>query len=560
MKKPDPAIVLVADTSSEPLRQALQRYAGEYRVESADSLASSLPLVQRLLAGGVPIAMLIVESTLPDASGLITMDCLQALSPTSKRVVFTTVGDYLATIGQLRTAMSEGRLDLAGVAPRGPRDEELHAALTDLLSDWGWSSGRPVVEALRVVAPANNPDAARIHDFLDRLGMPHGMWSPESPPGREVLDELGEDAGGPDQAYPVVRMHDAPPMVRPTMAEIGAAIYNPETLGDRVFDVAIVGGGPAGLGAAVYGASEGLETVVIDADAIGGQAGSSSMIRNYLGFPNGISGMRLTQRARFQALRFGAKLQAARPVQELRLGDPAGDGHVLQTPAGEIRARSVIIATGVKYRRLGVPALEDLVGLGVHYGAATSAARDLAGLDVHVVGGGNSAGQAAMHLSRYARSVTIVIRRPDLTATMSDYLIREIVANARITVRGESEVIDGGGNGRLEWLTIRDNAADAVSKVAAGGLFLLLGANPHCGWLPPEILLDEHGFVLTGRDVPKGYWRDGVPPASLATTAAGVFAVGDVRAGSMKRVAAASGEGSSVVPLVHGFLAGIDRG
>lgn len=193
MKKPDPAIVLVADTSSEPLRQALQRYAGEYRVESADSLASSLPLVQRLLAGGVPIAMLIVESTLPDASGLITMDCLQALSPTSKRVVFTTVGDYLATIGQLRTAMSEGRLDLAGVAPRGPRDEELHAALTDLLSDWGWSSGRPVVEALRVVAPANNPDAARIHDFLDRLGMPHGMWSPESPPGREVLDELGEE-------------------------------------------------------------------------------------------------------------------------------------------------------------------------------------------------------------------------------------------------------------------------------------------------------------------------------------------------------------------------------
>jgi thioredoxin reductase (NADPH) len=291
-----------------------------------------------------------------------------------------------------------------------------------------------------------------------------------------------------------------------------------------------------------------LSTVVLEAEAIGGQAGTSSMIRNYLGFPRGISGMRLAQRARNQALRFGTRFFTGWEVTSLEPGRP----HVVRTAGGDVRARSVVISTGVAYRKLRVEPLEALVGLGVHYGAAMAAAREMEDQDVFVVGGGNSAGQAAVHLSRFARSVTILVRRPSLAETMSQYLIDEIAFNPRVTVETQAEVVDGGGEGRLEWLSVA--ASGVTTRRPAGGLFLLLGAAPHCAWLPPAVALDESGYVLTGRDVPKAGWLDGLPPASLATTVPGVFAVGDVRAGSMKRVAAASGEGASVVPLVHAWL------
>lgn len=315
-------------------------------------------------------------------------------------------------------------------------------------------------------------------------------------------------------------------------------------------DVAVVGAGPAGLAAAVYASSEGLSTVVLESDAIGGQAGTSSMIRNYLGFPRGISGMRLAQRARNQALRFGTAFQTGWEVDGVTAGDP----HLLHTGGGEIRAKAIVVATGVRYRKLRVEPLEDLVGLGVHYGAAMAAAREMEDQDVYVVGGGNSAGQAAVHLARFARSVTILIRRPSLGETMSQYLIDEIAYIPRIRVETCARVVDGGGNGRLEWISVEDINTGQATRRQAGGLFLLLGASPHCSWLPDEVARDEHGFVLTGRDVPKERWVDGLPPESLATTAPGIFAVGDVRSGSMKRVAAAAGEGASVVPLIHGWL------
>lgn len=278
------------------------------------------------------------------------------------------------------------------------------------------------------------------------------------------------------------------------------------------------------------------------------------MIRNYLGFPRGISGMRLAQRARNQAIRFGARFFTGQVVEELR---PGADGqpHVLCTESGEVRARAVVISSGVAYRKLRVDGVEDLVGSGVHYGAAMTAAREMEGQDVYVVGGGNSAGQAAVHLARFARSVTILVRRPDLVETMSSYLIGEIAFNSRITVRGCCQVADGGGEGRLEWLSLQDTRTGECDRVAATGLFLLLGAEPHCDWIPSAVARDEHGFVLTGRDVPKEQWVDGLPPENLATTVPGIYAVGDVRSGSMKRVASASGEGASVVPLVHAFLA-----
>jgi thioredoxin reductase (NADPH) len=278
------------------------------------------------------------------------------------------------------------------------------------------------------------------------------------------------------------------------------------------------------------------------------------MIRNSLGVPRGISGMRLAQRARNQALRFGTRFYTGAAVEQLRVGRD-GDPHVVATDVGDVRARSVVVASGVAYRKLRVDPLEELVGMGVHYGAAMTAAREMEGQDVFVVGGGNSAGQAAVHLARFARSVTILVRRPDLAETMSSYLVGEIHYNARISVRTCTTVVDGGGDGRLEWLCLEDTRTGARERVPASGLFLLLGAEPHCDWLPADVARDERGFVLTGRDVPKDRWVDGLPPANLATTVPGVFAAGDVRSGSMKRVAAASGEGASVVPLVHAWLA-----
>ncbi|CAN5244797.1 hypothetical protein BH09ACT10_BH09ACT10_20230 [soil metagenome] len=273
------------------------------------------------------------------------------------------------------------------------------------------------------------------------------------------------------------------------------------------------------------------------------------MIRNYLGFPRGISGMRLASRARTQATRFGARMFTGRKVMGLEVDDV----HTIRYDGGTLRARSVLIACGVRYRRLGVEALEDMVGLGVHYGAASSVAREMEGRDVFIVGGGNSAGQAAVHLARFARSVTIVVRRSGLEETMSAYLVNEIATHSTIDVRTGSRVVDGGGEGRLEWIEFEN--AGLVERVDADGLFLLLGADPGCGWLPDEVCRDESGFVLTGRDIPKHKWLDGRPPAPLETAVPGIFAAGDIRAGSMKRVASASGEGASAVSQVHAFLA-----
>jgi thioredoxin reductase (NADPH) len=267
--------------------------------------------------------------------------------------------------------------------------------------------------------------------------------------------------------------------------------------------------------------------------------------------------MRLAQRARNQAIRFGTQFFTGWPAVRLEVGGSAhqrGEPHLVCTDGGDVRARAVVIASGVTYRRLGVEAIDSMVGSGVNYGAAMTAAREMDGLDVYVVGGGNSAGQAAIHLSRFARSVTILVRRPDLRATMSSYLIGEIEFNPRITVEGCRCVVDGGGDGRLEWIEVEDSTTGERTRREAGGLFLLLGAVAHCDWLPPEVARDPNGFVLTGRDVPSTAWRDGLPPENLETTVPGIFAVGDIRSGSMKRVASASGEGASVVPLVHAWL------
>ena len=547
-----PAIVLIGAEHPDELRDAFSRYEREYDLRLTRTCLEALQATHDVLAEGGTVAMFVSESAVPDAETVLhAFHKLREKVPTARRVIAAHWDRFLADAPALRPGMAMGKYDAFLLMPRGVRDEEFHNAITDLLSDWGSTVPDPEVVSVKIVSPVRDGLTLAIRDFLDRMGMPSGLYEPDSDGGRYVLDMW---EGEP--VYPLVYALNRPVVHARTVRDVAIALYGaPTELDlDHVVDVAVVGGGPAGLAAAVYAASEGLSTVILEAEAIGGQAGTSSMIRNYLGFPRGISGMRLAQRARNQALRFGARFFTGQVVDELRPGYD-GQPHVLCTDSGEVRARSVVIATGVAYRKLRVDPVEELVGMGVYYGAAMTAAREMEGQDVFVVGGGNSAGQAAMHLARFARSVTILVRRPSLEESMSAYLINEIEYNSRITVRPCCTVVDGGGDGRLEWLTLEDTRTGERDRVSAYGLFLLLGAEPHCDWIPSGIARDPRGFVLTGRDVPREHWADGLPPAELATTVPGIFCAGDVRSGSMKRVASASGEGASVVPLVHAWLA-----
>ncbi|MDN4162676.1 FAD-dependent oxidoreductase [Nocardioides abyssi] len=549
-----PVIVLVSETRTTFLLDEFGRYARDYDLRATTTVADAEKVARDVLAEGGRVALFVAESQLPDAGVYEAFSRWRAVVPTARRMVAAHHERFLTDAPGLRVGLAKGKYDAYLLMPRGARDEEFHGVVCELLSDWGATAVEPVVETVRVVAPDGDPLLPALRDFLDRMGLSHRVHHPDGPVGQELLARWAGAA-----TYPLVELFDRPPFAPRTVREAAVAIFGrPEAVDvEEVVDVCIVGAGPAGLAAAVYAASEGLSTVVVEAEAVGGQAGTSSMIRNYLGFPRGISGMRLAQRARNQALRFGTRFCTGWEVLAI---DPDPEGHCVRTDGGDLRARSVVLATGVAYRKLGVPAVEELVGRGVFYGSAMTAARELEGADAVVVGGGNSAGQAAIHLAKFARSVTIMVRRDSLAATMSDYLLGEIAFNPRITVETCCEIADGGSDGadgadqRLAWLDVRDVRDGSVTRREVQGLFLLLGADPQSDWLPGGLARDPRGFVLTGRDVPRDRWV-GLPPESLATTVPGVFAVGDIRASSMKRVAAASGEGASVVPLVHQWLA-----
>jgi len=596
----------------------------------AESAASGFDVVEQLVNDGRQISLFVVDYELPDATALAAVAELRTVVPTARRLLIAHRELFLAAQPTVRPAMASGLIDALLILPQGARDEEFHTAVTEMLSEWASTVAKPEVEIVKIVATGAEPLTLQIRDLLSRVGMPHGVHAPDSPTGAQILADYEERHGRLDD-FPIVRVAIRDLLIAPrSSAEIASHLStHPTDLdGTSVADLLIVGGGPAGLAAAVYGASEGLSTIVIEADAVGGQAGTSSMIRNYLGFPRGVSGMRLAQRASQQALRFGAtflngtevvglapaSLAPAEPslgasdVADLDVAGPdvgqsdVGESHIAEshiaesgfsesvpaahgvgwrvsTDRGELVARSVVLASGVAYRRLGVPSVEEFTGRGVHYGSAMTAAREMEGADVIVVGGGNSAGQAALHLAKFAREVTIMVRRDGLEATMSQYLIDEISHNNRIRVQPSSTIVGGGGSGWLEYVDIAHVGAsraereasmpnrrvvksgdpiagEGVTRREVQGVFLLLGAVTHTDWLPEQICRDENGFVLTGRDVSQEFWTDGLPPANLATSVPGVFAVGDVRAGSMKRVAAATGEGASVVPLVHQWLGG----
>jgi thioredoxin reductase (NADPH) len=545
-----PLILLVSEEHADLLADEFGRYRRDYDVQAVRSVAEAKSTLDAVRRAGGQVPLIVAESVLPDAHVLEAFALWRAAVPTARRMVVAHVTRFMDDAPGLRAGLAKGKYDAYLLMPRGVRDEEFHTAVTELLSDWGSTVADPEVDTVRIVTPTTDALSLAIRDFVDRMGMPARTYHPDSEVGRAVVSRVTGEV-----RFPVVEAMNRGPVCAASVHDVAISIYGtPADIDvDTVVDLAIVGGGPAGLAAAVYAASEGLNTVVLEAEAIGGQAGTSSMIRNYLGFPRGISGMRLAQRARNQAIRFGARFFTGWPVTGLDPGT-GGAPHVVRTDGGSVLARAVVVSSGVSYRKLRVDPLERLVGMGVFYGAAMTAAREMEGLDVYVVGGGNSAGQAAVHLSRFAASVTILVRRPGLTETMSRYLVDEIAYNPRITVEPCSEVVDGGGDGRLEWLTVRSTVTGEETRRPAGGLFLLLGAEPLCEWLPPAVARDDRGFVLTGRDVPRESWADGLPPGNLATTVPGVFAAGDIRAGSMKRVAAASGEGASVVPLVHTWL------
>jgi thioredoxin reductase (NADPH) len=546
----DPVILLISEEHADELLDEFGRYTRDYDLRTARSALEAAQVTREIIGNGQQLALAVSESVLPDADVLVAFHKLRTYVPTARRLIAAHWSRFRQDAEGLRAGLAKGKYDAYLLMPRGARDEEFHTAVCELLSDWGATVATPVVEAVRVVAPTSDGVTLAVRDYLDRIGVPNLVHAPESDVGQEILARL---EGEP--VYPVIETLDGQVRAVASVREVAMSIYGrPSDIEvDSVVDLVIVGAGPAGLATAVYGASEGLTTIAVESEAIGGQAGTSSMIRNYLGFPRGISGMRLAQRARNQAIRFGTRFFTGWPVISL---EPGRDGrpHVVRTEGGDVHARSVVIATGVTYRKLGVESVDSLVGLGVNYGAAMTAAREMEGLDVYVVGGGNSAGQAAIHLSRFARSVTILVRRPDLSSTMSSYLIGEIQFNPRITVEGCRQVVDGGGEGRLEWIEVEDTSTGELARHEAGGLFLLLGALAHCEWLPDAVARDDKGFVLTGREVPAETWRDGLPPGSLETTVPGIFAVGDIRSGSMKRVASASGEGASVVPLIHAWL------
>jgi thioredoxin reductase (NADPH) len=474
---------------------------------------------------------------------------VHGLHPGAKRILLIDRGNWTGPHPAI-AAMAVGKIDYSLYVPWFPLERNLHPAVSEFLAAWD-KSREPSRVAFRIVGPANSPRAHRLREDLTRMSVPYWYFDAGSDEGRQLLREHQLD-GAP---LPLVVARDDSVLVNPSHEDLMVKLGFRTSPDLHACDVAIVGAGPAGLAAAVYAASEGLSTLVLEPDIPGGQAGTSSLIRNYLGFPHGLSGDDLTDRALNQAWLFGAEFTSAAAE-----GLTVRDGRrVVHAGGAEVEARAVVIATGVSWRRLGVPGLENLIGAGVFYGAAGAEARAVAGQDVYVVGAGNSAGQAAIHLARYAATVTMVVRGADLGATMSSYLVTEISKTGNIRVRLATAVTGGHGQCSLETLTLRDSGSGATDTVSAAALFVMIGAEPRTGWLPDSIGRDEEGFILTGRNLQRAGklpadWPFARPPLLLETSIPGVFAAGDVRHRSVKRVASAVGEGATAIQLIHEYL------
>jgi thioredoxin reductase (NADPH) len=538
--EPLPVILVVDDdmAARAALLEAVdRRYGHDYDVTAEGSAAEAKDRLQDLRDEGRPVAMIVADHHMPGETGAQLLAASRRLHPTAQRLLLTDWADF-STVDDTVQALTVGEIDTWVARPFGPADEEFHTVLTAALARWTHEVDRAGV-ALTIVGDPWDPSAGALRDVFARLLLPFRFSDAASAEGRSLLAAAGVE--GP---LPVVILADGRALLQPTQADVAIALGVQGSIGEEPVDVAVIGAGPAGLAAAVYGASEGLSVTVIESTAIGGQASSSPMMRNYLGFPAGVTGGELTARAYQQAVTFGVRFVFGRTAAELRT---EGDHRIVALDDGaELRATDVVVATGVTYRRMGIERLEALVGRGVFYGSGTSEARAVEGAHVYVVGGANSAGSASIHLARHAARVTLLVRGGTLADTMSDYLIREIDNAPNVDVRLDTEIEDVRGDLRLEGLVLRDRSAGTSEEVPADAVFILIGAAPHTSWLPPEILRDDHGFILTGVQRPDP--SDGL---GLATTLSGVFAAGDVRSNPVKRVAAAVGDGSTAIRHVH---------
>jgi thioredoxin reductase (NADPH) len=547
---PGPVLVAVdedADALRDVERELRDRYARHYRVMCMRSPHEARARLEDLAAADEEVALVLAGQWLSGMTGSELLDEARHLHPHAKRGLLIAWGGWgdRATGEAIFDSIAHGRIDHYVLRPSASPDELFHEAISSLLLDWA-EVRRVFPYRIHVVGESWSGRAYELREVLGRCAIPHSFCLADSKDGRALVAEAGQGA-----KLPMVVLPDGTVLTDPSNAELSRAAGSPVHPEQMEFDLVVVGAGPAGLSAAVYGASEGFSTLVVDEGGLGGQATSSSLIRNYLGFPRGVSGRRLATQAYEQAWVFGANFAFMQRVIDLRREH---DGlYVTLSDFGWVRARAVLLATGASYRRLGVPALEALNGAGVFYGAPASEAPAMTGHDVYVLGGANSAGQAALELARYAHSVTLVVRAHSLGAGMSDYLVRQVEATPKLQVRLRTEIVGGGGDGWLEHLVLR--AEGSEETVDADGLFLMIGARPHTEWLPPEVARDARGFVLTGTDLRDDHaWPLDRSPFLLETSMPGVFAAGDVRHGSVKRVASAVGEGSVAIQLLHGLF------
>jgi thioredoxin reductase (NADPH) len=547
-------VIFAADSNEEthgPLARDLERrFGADYRVIVVDSATKGLESLEAMRQSGDEVAIVIAAPRLPEMTGIAFLDRADDLHPEAQRGLLVTPGPTGMT-APVRRALLLGRLDFLIPAPWVSAEESLYPPVSDALSGWT-RLHRPHDEAITIVGRQWSPRGHELRDLLDRSGVPYGFYTDDSARGRELVAKHRLNL----EHLPVAIHRTGNVMHDPTDEEVAKALGVATQPPTERADVAIIGAGPAGLAAAVYGASEGLRTVVVECGALGGQAATSHQILNYPGFQRGVSGRELTSRAFFQALLFGTLFVFTRRVDGLESRDGT---HVLTLDNGtRLETQAVVVASGVAPRRLGVPALDALVGRGVFYGATGSEAVALQDEEVYVVGGGNAAGQATLHLAEHAGRVTLLVRGDALAPDMSDYLIQRLRATGNIVVRLNTEVVDCVGGRRLRGLVLADRTTGERETVAAAALFVEIGGEPHTEWLPERVARDEHGYLMTGRDLitsPElAMWGLDRLPFALETSVPGVFAPGDVRHGAAKRVAPAVGEGATAIRSVHAYL------